>query len=141
MKDWKLGHQGQCRSKPFPDIADQPQLPWASVYPQDQLTAACQTRRNPGVPAGLVNLGDTCYMNATLQCLMHVPAIQAAFAIGKHSDACPLKVIFFIISEQGRGEREGRESRRERERKRERKERECGGKRCFWGRRSTDAGH
>lgn len=42
-----------------------------------------------GVGAGLWNLGNTCYVDATLQCLTHTPPLARYLRSGRHSETCP----------------------------------------------------
>ena len=35
---------------------------------------------------GLINNGNTCYMNAALQCLSHIPELRNYFLTGSHKD-------------------------------------------------------
>ena len=51
------------------------------------MMAAERTARPPGGIVGLSNLGNTCYMNAALQCLSNVPALTRFFL------ACPGLVL------------------------------------------------
>lgn len=42
-----------------------------------------------GVGAGLWNLGNTCYVNAALQCLTHTPPLARYLLSWQHSETCP----------------------------------------------------
>lgn len=47
------------------------------------------------LPAGLTNLGNTCYMNATVQCLKIVPELREA--LQNYQGGCALFLFVFVL--------------------------------------------
>ena len=45
------------------------------------------------IGAGLLNLGNNCYLNATLQCLAYTPPLSQWLVVKPHSPGCKLKQL------------------------------------------------
>ena len=73
--DWKAGHKLTCSGKggsPSPKPAPPPA--WAPFTPSPDLERRIRVDGGRQIPCtGLDNVGNTCFINCTLQCLLHSP--------------------------------------------------------------------
>ncbi|XP_043318318.1 ubiquitin carboxyl-terminal hydrolase 17-like protein 6 [Cervus canadensis] len=58
-----------------------------------------------GVGAGLQNLGNTCYVNAALQCLSHTPPLASWMVSQQHATLCPASTSCTLCAVRAHGTR------------------------------------
>ncbi|EDV98878.1 ubiquitin carboxyl-terminal hydrolase 14 [Drosophila grimshawi] len=75
-------------------VPEVPQVPVKFIEDMNEAEAATAMR----VPAGLTNLGNTCYMNATVQCLRAVPELRKALEKFRHDGSDATSSAFTISS-------------------------------------------
>ncbi|ALC39185.1 CG5384 [Drosophila busckii] len=74
-----------------------PEVPQTPVKFIEDMTEA-ETATAMRLPAGLTNLGNTCYMNATVQCLRAVPELRTALDSFRHDGSDTTSSAFTISS-------------------------------------------
>lgn len=72
---------------------DQVVRPTEKIKFLEDMTEAEAAQQAGATPAGLVNLGNTCYLNATLQALRSIPELQDALAKHQHTSMSEVRQL------------------------------------------------
>ena len=65
-----------------------------TLFRKDQVEVGYKVMTGPG--SGMWNMGNTCYLNSTLQALFHIPAFVNYLSSGGHSKECSISGNFII---------------------------------------------
>lgn len=65
--------------------------PYPGLSDSDLVTTYMRWHTIRCVVAGFENLGNSCYLNATLQCLLHIPVLTQLFLHAKYKELQDIK--------------------------------------------------
>ncbi|XP_074697410.1 ubiquitin carboxyl-terminal hydrolase 42-like [Strix aluco] len=77
-------------------IAEGMAPPQRILYPPEKICMEWKQRRRAG--AGLYNLGNTCFLNSTLQCLTYTPPLANYLLSREHSQSCHRQDLCMMCS-------------------------------------------
>lgn len=103
----------QANSKsPSTTLGDELEEPKVVLSPANAVVS--QWTRVMNHPPGLVNQGNTCFLNSVMQSLMHVPSLVEYLLSDRHSESCRMNgCVFCLVQEHankaypGKGQKKG----------------------------------
>jgi len=67
------------------------------LFQKEKISEILQWKAPNKIGAGLHNVGNTCFLNATLQCLTYCPPLANYFQLRHHSKACTCSILDQLI--------------------------------------------
>uniref|UniRef100_A0A6B2KZ39 Ubiquitin carboxyl-terminal hydrolase n=1 Tax=Arcella intermedia TaxID=1963864 RepID=A0A6B2KZ39_9EUKA len=109
LDHWKTGHRGQCsiiadtkktqfiQSTAPPASTPTSSEPLLFLFPPERVNKLLTFQEKFEIGCGLKNIGNTCYVNAVLQCLTHTKSLATFFLSERHTSKCTKKPKEFCI--------------------------------------------